>query len=111
MSEHGEGGPIRPKYLKMQPVDGAADNDVTGGAAFTLSRRQLSELVSEAVTAALGAGGAPLLVDKQRLAQKLGCSAAHIDAMRKRGMPTVMLGVAVRFEPTAVLDWLRQGNG
>lgn len=103
---------VRPKYLRVGPLAGgkAADNDVQGGAAFTMTRSELAELMTAAVTEALGHGG-PLLVDKQKLAQKLGCSAAHVDALRKRGMPTVMLGVAVRFEPAAVLEWLRQGNG
>jgi hypothetical protein len=117
MSDQGDGAPedrARAKYLKLRPAAGAADaadNDVQGAAAFTLTRGELSALVREAVAEANAAGGGPLLVDKQRLAQKLGCSAAHIDALRKRGLPVVMLGVAVRFEPAAVLDWLRQGNG
>lgn len=86
---------------------GVPAND-TGAPAFTLTSAQLSALVSAAVREALSAGaGAPLLVDKQILARQLGCSAAHIDALRKKGLPTVFVGQAVRFEPARVLDWLR----
>lgn len=85
-------------------TDRGAAND---GPAFTMSRMQLAALVSKAVQEALASGSAaPLLVDKQTLAQKLNCSAAHIDHMRKRGLPSVMLGVSVRFEPAKVLAWL-----
>jgi hypothetical protein len=69
---------------------------------------QLQALMSAAVREAMTSGaGAPLLVDKQVLARQIGCSAAHIDALRKKGLPTVMVGQAVRFEPARVLDWLR----
>jgi len=76
---------------------------------IVVSEEDLSSLVEKAVKSALGAhGGGPLLVDKQALAQKLGCSAGHIDNLRKQGLPVVKVGEAVRFEPGAVLDWLRQ---
>jgi hypothetical protein len=74
--------------------------------AFTVSRGELGELVRAAVRAELGAR--QLLVDKQQLSRQLGCSPAHVDHLRKRGLPTVMLGQAVRFEPDAVLGWLRE---
>lgn len=83
-----------------------ASND---GPAFTLSRAQLQDLVSNAVQAALAKGSAaPLLVDKQDLARQLSCSAAHIDNLRKRGLPTVNVGQGVRFELAKVLAWLKQ---
>lgn len=71
---------------------------------------KLYDLIQRAVTDARRSGGSvePLLVDKQQLAQRLSCSAAHIDNLRKQGMPWVRLGEAVRFDPTAVLDWLRR---
>jgi hypothetical protein len=68
---------------------------------------QLSELVERACQRAISAGTAPLLVDKQQLARQLGCSAAHIDNLRKQGLPSLALGQAVRFEPARVLEWLR----
>jgi phage terminase Nu1 subunit (DNA packaging protein) len=49
-----------------------------------------------------------LLVDRNTLAQQLGCSLSHIDHMRKRGMPELKVGEVVRFEPQAVLDWIRK---
>jgi hypothetical protein len=82
----------------------ANEND---GPAFTLSRAELESLVTNAVLAALARGQAgPVLVDKQDLARQLRCSAAHIDHLRKRGLPTVMMGQAVRFEPAKVIEWL-----
>jgi hypothetical protein len=96
------GAPGRAKPLR----EAAAANDT--GAAFTLTRSELAALVAAAVGEALEKGaGAPLLVDKQALAQRLGCSPAHIDALRKRGLPVVMVGQLVRFEPERVVEWLR----
>jgi hypothetical protein len=69
---------------------------------------QLYELIQRAVNQARTES--PVLVDKQDLARQLGCSAAHIDHLRKRGLPTVQVGQVVRFEPGKVLDWLRE-NG
>ncbi len=69
---------------------------------------QLSALIARAVKDGLAANqGQPLLVDKQTLARQLGISADHIDHLRKRGLPWVPVGQAVRFEPLAVLAWLR----
>ncbi|HKO90007.1 MAG TPA: hypothetical protein VJU61_02580 [Polyangiaceae bacterium] len=74
-----------------------------------ISVEELEKLVVSAVRQAIGSrtGGA-LLVDKQDLARQLSCSAAHIDHLRKRGLPWVPVGQTVRFEPAKVLDWLRQ---
>jgi len=102
---------MRAKFLRggldAQPTP-LSDAEATAPA-FTLTSAQLSSLVSEAVTEALEAHGqgAALLVDKQTLAHKLGCSATHVDHLRKRGLPIVRLGDSVRFEIEAVLTWLR----
>lgn len=72
---------------------------------FTLSRQALAELVREAVASALDVR--PVLVDKSTLAKQLQCSAAHIDNLRKTGLPTVKLGDAVRFDSAEVVRWLR----
>ncbi|MEY4545376.1 MAG: Helix-turn-helix domain [Pseudomonadota bacterium] len=70
---------------------------------------QVYELMKRALKdAGGGAGGGQLLVDKQQLAQRLSCSSAHIDKLRKQGLPCVKVGEAVRFDPIEVLDWLRQ---
>lgn len=105
-------GKGRPKYASGHPVA----NDVADPPAFTLTSAQLSALIGKAVADALAsnaANDAPsrgeiLLVDKQDLARLLGCSPAHIDHLRKRGMPWVPVGQMVRFEPPNVLAWLRE---
>lgn len=75
--------------------------------AFALTEEELLALMRRAVGDAMERSQ-QLLVDKQGLAQRLDCSAGHIDVLRKRGLPTVMVGQAVRFEPPAVLAWLRE---
>lgn len=101
-----EGPLVRSKYV---PPGKPAENDVGAAPAFNLTGGQLSALIATAVTEALGAHNVgPLLVDKQSLARKIGCSAAHIDNLRKRGLPVVYVGEAVRFEPPAVIEWLRR---
>jgi hypothetical protein len=76
-----------------------------------LSVEELEAIVERAVRTAMGSSHQPLLVDKQSMAQKLGCSAAHIDNLRKQGLPVVWLGEAVRFDPPKVVDWLRERSG
>lgn len=73
--------------------------------AFTVTKAELAELVRAAVRQEITQRA--VLVDKQSLAQQLGCSAAHIDNLRKCGLPTVSLGQSVRFETDKVLEWLR----
>lgn len=75
------------------------------------SPERLSTLVESAVSNALArarGASAQLLVDRQTLARRLSCSAAHIDHLRKKGLPVVWVGEALRFDPAAVLEWLRQ---
>lgn len=68
---------------------------------------EVEKLVESAVKKALAASS--LLVDKQELAQRLGCSASHVDALRKRGLPTVHVSPkVVRFEPAKVVAWLAE---
>jgi hypothetical protein len=66
----------------------------------------LSQSRRDAVKGA--AQSAPLLVDKQTLARLLTCSAGHIDNLRKKGLPFVPVGDAVRFDPAEVLAWLKK---
>lgn len=75
--------------------------------AFTVTRAELAGMIRDAVHDALGMAR-PKLLDKQSLAQTLDCSAAHIDHLRKRGLPIVRVGQSVRFEPAEVIAWLRQ---
>ncbi len=100
-------GRSRPKYLKLGEGSGVGAGACGGDApSVTLTRGELGALVEAAVTRAMAAGAA-LMVDRQGIAQLLGCSAAHVDALRKRGLPTLMVGQAVRFEPARVVEWLR----
>jgi len=70
---------------------------------------QLSALVQRAVRDEMERQqGGSLLCDKQTLARQLNCSGAHIDNLRKRGLPVVHVGDALRFDPKAVLLWLRE---
>lgn len=107
----GREGEGRPKYLKMGEGPGvgvgaaAPVND--NAPAFTVTRGELWAIVAAAVERAMGAASA-LVVDRQGIARLLGCSPAHIDALRKQGLPTLMVGQAVRFEPAAVIGWLRE---
>lgn len=103
-------GQKRPKYLRLGEASGgvgggAADNDTAP--AFTVTRGELGAIVAQAVASALGQG-APLLVDRQGLARALGCSPGQVDALRKRGLPTTMVGQLPRFEPARVVEWLRK---
>lgn len=85
-----------------------AANDVDGEHAFTMSRKQLEDLVIQACRKA-AAVLVPPLVDRQELARLLGCSPTHVDHLRKRGLPTVPVGqYLVRFEPAKVVEWLRE---
>jgi hypothetical protein len=95
-------GAWRAKALTGAP----ADNDAAP--AFTLSRGELASMLLHAAEQAERAK--PLLVDKTILSVQLGISPAHIDNLRKKGLPTVLVGQAVRFEPGAVLAWLRRGE-
>jgi hypothetical protein len=87
------------------PANDNADN----APVYTLTRAQLEELIAKAVCQAMDRGiGGPVLVDKQGLARAIGCSATHIDQMRRAGLPTVQVGQRVRFEPAKVVEWLRE---
>lgn len=96
----------RAKYLTA----GAAPGEGPTRAAVTLTVGELEAIVGRAVDAAL-ARGTEALVDRDGLARRLGCSASHIDALRKKGLPTVMVGQSVRFDVSDVVRWLKaSGN-
>jgi hypothetical protein len=81
----------------------------TEAPAFTLSKGALEALVTRAVEKAVAACG-PRLVDRHGIAELLGVSPSQVDALRKRGLPVVMVGQNVRFEPPAVIAWCK-GSG
>lgn len=105
---HSERRQTAPSGSFRSPAGGIADDRM----AVTLTVGELRQLVTDAALAAVaGRNAAPLLVDKQDMAHQLGCSPAHIDHLRKRGMPWVPVGQVVRFEPARVLEWLREQKG
>lgn len=73
----------------------------------------LRTLIQAAVSEALaGAAGAPALLTREALAERLSCSPGHVDALRRRGLPERRLGAAaVRFELAECLEWLRVNGG
>lgn len=98
--------PPVPSAKALRTAGVANDNDPL---VVTLTVSQLRAMMQEAVANAPAAERAPLL-DKQRLARLLDCSAAHIDMLRKQGLPTVLVGQAVRFDGEAVIAWLKAAN-
>ena len=76
----------------------------------TLTVAEMLGMMEQAARRVMGQSQA-LVVDRMEMAQRLGVSAAHVDNLRKRGLPTVMIGQSVRFEPEAVLSWLRDQRG
>lgn len=94
----------RAKYLR----GGARADDE--GPIVTMTRSELRGLVREAVAEAMGMASGPVLVDKAALAGRLGCSVTHVDSLRRRGMPTVLVGSAVRFEVERCVEWLRASD-
>ena len=73
----------------------------------------LATLIKGAVSEALAdAAGAPVLLTREALADRLSCSPGHVDALRRRGLPERRLGAsAVRFELAECLEWLRTHGG
>lgn len=57
-----------------------------------------------------GPAAAGQLWTVQDLADFVGCSVRHVSNLRAAGLPTIRLGRMVRFEPDAVMAWLRGGR-
>jgi predicted DNA-binding transcriptional regulator AlpA len=53
----------------------------------------------------------PVLIDKHAVAGLLGVSWRHVDRLRDRGAmpPPVKLGASVRWNKSAILDWIAGG--
>lgn len=50
----------------------------------------------------------PALLDRTALCRELGVSPATVDRLRAKGLPTVWVCAAPRFELCAALAWLRE---
>jgi hypothetical protein len=71
----------------------------------------VSALVKTAVSEALTEQRedvCPALLDRNGLAQALGCSPSQVDRLRRGGLPFIRLGDVPRFELARCLEWLRQ---
>lgn len=75
-----------------------------------LRESDLVRIVRSAVEEVLAErdGMVPSLLDRQQLAQALGVSVPTVDRLRRKGLPTVWVVDAPRFELRGVLDWLAQ---
>lgn len=51
-----------------------------------------------------------LLIDSNELAELLSVSKSTIINLRKQGMPTIKIGDSIRFEPEAVMQFVKQIN-
>lgn len=54
------------------------------------------------------AKGQKLLIDTKELADQLSVSPSTIRKLREQGMPTVLIGDAVRFEPEAAIQFINK---
>lgn len=78
-----------------------------------ISPEALAELVKEAVISALaefeeGRSPAPALVGPSELATLLDTSRSMVHRLRTEGMPSVRVGDVHKYEPAAVMAWLRE---
>jgi hypothetical protein len=80
--------------------------------AVQLTVTELRAMIAEAVTEALDARETKpaVLLNQNQLAELLGTSERTIFSLRQAGMPSVLLGDSPRFEPEAVLAWMRQST-
>src|SRR5690606_21931433 len=67
-------------------------------------RSGLADLLAEIVSQQ----SPPKPLDRRGLAEWLGCSLPTVDRLRREGCPELMVGDSPRFEPDAVLAWLRE---
>jgi hypothetical protein len=73
-------------------------------------REELDRAVVELV-AELRADGTPRLLDRDGAARLLGVSTKTLDRLVKAGAPFLLVGEAKRFEPAALVAWLRGRPG
>jgi hypothetical protein len=72
---------------------------------------QLAAMLKAAVSEAFAEqreDSCPVLLDRNGLAQALGCSPSQVDRLRRGGLPFIRLGDVPRFELPRCLEWLRQ---
>jgi hypothetical protein len=105
-AQNGADAEVRPQSAKtLTPND--------DGPIVMLTRRQLSELMEDAVISALaefeaGKTPGPDLLTGAQMATKLGVSRSKLHFLRIEGMPAIRVGTVYKFEPAAVLQYLRE---
>jgi hypothetical protein len=80
---------------------------------FTLTERELEDLVERASLRALSAFKAgeprtPALLGGAEMAQQLGVSRTKMHRLREQGCPCVRVGDVFKFQPEKVLAWLEE---
>ncbi len=86
------------------------DAELAHGVALVLATvADLQRMKAEILDAikAPAAPALPQLLTRNQAAEWLCCSPATVDNMRRKGMPCVWLGDSPRFEPGAVVEWMR----
>jgi excisionase family DNA binding protein len=89
-------------------VDGVSDEQSRDF--VILPSSELGQLIERAVIKALKVANDNHLVDRQEIAQRLGVSPSQVDRLRKQGLPVVMVGENVRFQPAKVIAWLKESG-
>ena len=77
-----------------------------------LTPAQLEQLVEDVVLRTLEARGEPIpaneeLLSKARMAERLDVCPKTLERMRDQGCPVILVGQSPRFNPVAVIEWLR----
>jgi hypothetical protein len=105
--------PPMTKPLQHHPARDLSSGDVDDRLLVTLTRRELCELVRVAVADALAELGhdgldEPLTVSGAEMGRRLGVSRSTMHELRTRdGCPALLVGDHYRYEPAAVMAWLR----
>jgi excisionase family DNA binding protein len=78
---------------------------------FVVEMQEQGQMNGQAFNGSASGLGRPALIDVQQVAELLGCSARHVYRLADRGgMPRpVRLGALVRWNRSAVEEWIRTG--
>lgn len=86
-------------------------NDTPGGVIVT-TPDQLRHVIRTELEAALEESGVrgsgPALLNREQIADALGCSTFTIDKLKRQGLPCFRVGDSPRFELAKCLEWFEQ---
>jgi hypothetical protein len=71
----------------------------------------IKQALVEALTEHAQTAGPEPLLDRAGVGRLIGASLPKVDAFVAAGMPALPSGGQLRFERSAVLQWLREGHG